>query len=207
MCDNAQLWMWIEATIIRLVDRSHAMLKRSALRHSVIVALLSLPGVCPAETANKASTNIPVTASVSQTCSISTTSAIAFGAYDPIGSNATAALNATGQISVSCSKGATGLTIGMDNGTHVAGTQRQMLGGTAAGLLKYNLYQPPNNTPNTACTFPGSTAWTTTTNGLLTISSAPSMVARAYNVCGTIPGGQDVAADTYTDTVGATINF
>jgi spore coat protein U-like protein len=33
------------------------------------------------------------------------------------------------------------------------------------------------------------------------------MVARVYNVCGSIPGGQDVSADSYTDTVSATINF
>ncbi len=153
------------------------------------------------------STYFPVTASVTQNCSISTSSALAFSSYDPIGTNATAPLNATGQISVACSKGATGLTIGMDNGTHISGSQRQMLGGTAAGMLQYNIFQPPSNTPGAACTFPGTTAWTATGTGLLTLSSAPTKVTRVYSVCGTIPGGQDVSADTYTDTVGATINF
>jgi spore coat protein U-like protein len=95
----------------------------------------------------------------------------------------------------------------MDNGTHVAGAQRQMLGATAANMLQYSIFQPPSNTPSAACTFPGTTAWTATGVGLLTLSSAPSKVTRVFNVCGTIPGGQDVAADTYSDTVSATINF
>jgi spore coat protein U-like protein len=82
-----------------------------------------------------------------------------------------------------------------------------MLGGTAANLLLYNIFQPPNNTPGTACTFPGTTAWTAIGTGLLTLTSAPTKVVRVYNVCGTVPGGQDVAADTYSDTVGASINF
>jgi spore coat protein U-like protein len=95
----------------------------------------------------------------------------------------------------------------MDNGTHVAGSQRQMIGGTSTNLLSYGIFQPPNNAPNTACTFPGTTPWTNVGAGMLTLTSAPAKTARLYNVCGTIPGGQDVAADTYTDIVIATINF
>jgi spore coat protein U-like protein len=41
----------------------------------------------------------------------------------------------------------------------------------------------------------------------LTLTSAPTKVARVYNVCGTIPGGQDVPVDLYTDMVSATLNF
>jgi len=180
------------------------MLLKRSFQLSISIALIASSS---AVFAASASTNIPVSASVSQNCSISTSSALAFAAYDPIGANATAALNATGQISVACSKGATGLTLGMDNGAHVSGTQRQMLGGTAAGMLQYNIFQPPSSAPGTACTFPGSTAWTATGAGMLTLTSAPTKVTRLYNVCGTIPGGQDVAADTYTDTISASINF
>jgi spore coat protein U-like protein len=180
------------------------MFNRSVLHLAFGFTLLIPSGMALAASA---STYIPVSASVSQSCSISTSAALAFSTYDPIGTNATAPLNATGQISVACSKGASGLTIGMDNGTHVAGSQRQMLGGTAASLLQYNIFQPPNNSPNTACTFPGVTAWTAVGAGQLTLTSASAKTARIYNVCGTIPGGQDVAADTYTDTVGATLNF
>ena len=152
-------------------------------------------------------TNIGVSATVSQGCSISTTSALAFGAYDPIGTNATAALNATGQVSVACSKGATGMSIGLDNGTHVVGTQRQMQGALATDILLYNIFQPPPSAPGLACIFPGTTPWTATGAGLLTLTTAPSKVARLYNVCGTIPGGQDATTGSYTDTVIATLNF
>jgi spore coat protein U-like protein len=157
--------------------------------------------------AASASTSVPVSASVSQSCTISTTAALAFAGYDPIGTNAAAALNATGQISVACAKGAKGMTIGMDNGTHFTASQRQMQGASSSGLLKYEIFQPPENTPNTVCTFPGSTAWTNSGKGLFSLPSSTSMVARVYNVCGSIPGGQDVSADSYTDTVSATINF
>ena len=180
------------------------MFKNSVLCLSVVAAISVTPEIVLAATA---STSVPVSANVTQNCAISTSAALAFTTYDPVGVNATVPLNATGQISVTCSKGAVGLTIGMDNGTHVAATQRQMIGVTATNLLQYNLFQPPSNTPGTACTFPGTTAWTTSGTGLLTLTSAPTKVARLYNVCGTIPAGQDVAADTYSDTVGATINF
>jgi spore coat protein U-like protein len=188
------------------------MLKKSILPLSVAAALLlacgaSLAQSTPGGAAASSTTNIAVSATVSQACSISTTAALAFGAYDPTGTNANVALNATGQVSVSCSKGSTGLTIGMNNGTHAVGAQRQMQGATAADLLKYDLFQPPSNVPSTACTFPGVTAWNATGAGLLALSSATTKVARLYNVCGSIPGGQDVSMGAYTDTVIATLNF
>jgi spore coat protein U-like protein len=171
---------------------------------SVAAALMGASGIAFAVTA--ASSPIPVSATVSQACSISTTSALAFGAYDPVGVNASAALNATGQISVTCSRGASGLTVGMGLGSQPVGTQRQMKGGLG-GLLNYNIFQPASNVAGTACTFPGTVPWTETGAGLLTLVAAPSKVARLYNVCGTIPGNQDVAVDGYLDVVSATLNF
>lgn len=180
------------------------MLKKSLLNLLAAAALLSASGIALAASQ---SSNLAVSASVAQNCTIST-SPLAFGAYDPVVAHASAALNASGSVTVACTKGATGLTVGMDNGLHVSGSQRQMLGGTSAGLLDYNLFQPPNSTPGTACTFPGTTAWTNAGAGLLTLTSPASKAGRTYNVCGTIPAGLDVPADaSYTDTVSATINF
>jgi spore coat protein U-like protein len=179
------------------------MFKKYVLGLAVAAALLPASGAVKAA----ATTSIAVSANVSQACSISTVSGIAFGNYDPIGANATAPLNATGSVSVTCSKGAKGLTIGIDLGAQPAGAQRQMKGAAATSLLKYDIFQPPSAVPGTACTFPGTTAWTATGAGLLTLETAPSKAARIYNVCGTIPGGQDVAVETYTDTVTATLNF
>lgn len=177
---------------------------RLIARSSLVAVMLPVSALCFAASAP---TNISVTATVSQGCSISTTAALAFGAYDPIGANATAPLNATGQVSVACSKGATGMTIGMDNGTHVVGAQRQMHGTAATDILLYNIFQPPQGAAGQACTFPGSIAWTATGAGLLTLTTATSKVPRLYNVCGSIPGGQDATTGSYTDTVIATLNF
>lgn len=174
------------------------------LKLTMPVVLVAACGLACAATT--VSTPIPVSATVTQACSISTSSALAFGAYDPIGTHASAPLNQTGQISVTCSKGATGLTVGMGLGIQPVGAQRQMKG-VLLGLLNYNLFQPSSTAASAPCTFPGTIAWTDSGVGLLTLTAAPSKVARLYNVCGTIPGGQDVLVDSYTDTVSATLNF
>jgi spore coat protein U-like protein len=176
---------------------------------SVAYVFFAAPLLCVGELCWAASTpaNIGVSATVSQGCSIKTTSALAFGVYDPIGANSTTPLNATGQVSVACSKGATGMTIGMDNGIHVVGAQRHMQGSLITDVLLYNIFQPPPTAAGLPCAFPGTIAWTTTGAGLLTLTTALSKVARLYNVCGTIPGGQDVTTGNYTDTVIATLNF
>jgi spore coat protein U-like protein len=182
------------------------MLKKFALRLLIVTAILAAPAITLAATATSP---ITVSASVSQTCSITTSNQLAFGTYDPLTTNATAALYATGTLSVACSKSSsTNLTIGLGDGANATSGQRAMLGGgTLPSKLNYNLFQPPSNTPGAACGTPGTIAWTNTGTGLFTIGAPPSKVARLYNVCGQIPGGQDVQVDTYLDTVIATINF
>lgn len=176
------------------------------LNKSLLLVVAALPLASGDVFSASTSANLGVSASVSQNCTISTTP-LAFGPYDPVGTNAVTALNASGNVTVACTMGATGLTVGMGNGVNPSGSQRRMLGGTSAGLLNYNLFQPPNNAAGTACTFPGSTAWDTGA-GVLTLAHAPSKVGRTYNVCGTIPAGLDVPVDaSYTDTVSAAINF
>jgi spore coat protein U-like protein len=180
------------------------MIKKYGFELAVAAALLPLAGDALAATST---TTIAVSANVSQACTITTTAGIAFTTYDPIAANATAALNATGTISVTCSKGAKGLTIGLDAGAQPAGAQRQMKGVAGATLLKYDIFQPPTAVPGVACTFPGVTAWTNAVGGTLALPDAPSKAARLFNVCGTIPGGQDVTVEAYSDTVTATLNF
>ncbi len=178
------------------------MRSRSVLHISLAAALLSCGA--PAFAASTPA-NIAVSANVSTTCTITATP-LAFGDYDPIGVNATTDKTGTGTVSVACAKGASTLTIGMSYGAHVSGTtQRQMLGPLATDLLSYNLFQPASNLPGAAC--PGTIPWTTTSPGLLVLSAAPSNAVRVYNVCGTIPQGQDTAVGAYTDTVIATLNF
>lgn len=175
-------------------------LRLTALALGTAAALAAAPA-----SALTATANLAVSASVAQNCTISTTP-LAFGAYDPVVTNATTDLNGTGSVSVACTKGATGLSIGLGNGQNYSGGTRRMAGG--GDFLGYAIYRPPNNSPGTACSFPGTLAWGTTIGtDTLALTNAASKAPRTYNVCGTIPAGQDVTVATYNDTVVATINF
>jgi spore coat protein U-like protein len=144
---------------------------------------------------------------VNTNCTIST-SPIAFGNYDPIGANQSADMNSIGTITIACVKG-TAPTIGLGLGTYPSGSTRQMQNTTSAGnFLSYELYQPSSTAPNASCSFPGSTVWGDgVTNSLFTAGSAPNRNPRTYNVCGTIPAGQNPLIGVYQDTVVAAVNF
>jgi spore coat protein U-like protein len=150
--------------------------------------------------------NLTVTASVAANCTIST-SALAFGPYDPVVTNAAAALNGSGSVSIACTKGsAPSVTLAL--GSNAVGSQRNMkITGGGTDVLGYQLYQPPNTTPGTACTFPGTTVWDTSVGGTFTPTSPATKASRLYNVCGTVAAGQDVSVGSYSDTVVATVNF
>lgn len=141
-----------------------------------------------------------VTASVAANCKITTTSDVAFGAYDPLG---TGTQNATGSISVACTKGTSSAVVALDNGENYAAGTRQMKGGTTSSMLAYKLFEPSSNAAGATCAY--TTEWNSTNT--LSLTSAPSKAARTYNVCGQIALGQDVAADSYSDLVTATVTF
>jgi spore coat protein U-like protein len=156
--------------------------------------------------AGSAPANLSVTASVAANCTIST-SAVAFGPYDPIVTNAATALNGNGSVTIACTKGSAP-AITLDLGANAVATQRNMkITGGGSDVLGYQLFQPPNTTPGTACTFPGSTVWGTSVAQTFTPTSPASKASRTYNVCGTVSAGQDVNVGSYQDTVVATVNF
>ena len=174
-------------------------LRATAVAFGIATAFAAAPA-----SALTATVNLAVSASVAQNCTIATT-ALAFGAYDPVVANAATDLNANGTVTVACTKGATGLSIGLGNGNNFSSGRRMAGGGD---FLAYGLFQPPNNTPGTACTFPASTAWGTVVGtNTLGLSNSTSKTARTYNICGTVTSGQDVTVASYSDTVVATINF
>jgi spore coat protein U-like protein len=146
--------------------------------------------------------NLGVGSSVAANCTIATAT-VAFGAYDPVIANAAVARTATGSITVACTAGsAPTITLGL--GANAVGAVRKLASG--ADRLNYELYQPPNTTPGTAC---GTltTVWGTSGANIFTPTSPASKVALTYNVCGSIPAGQDVGVGAYSDTVVATVNF
>jgi spore coat protein U-like protein len=143
--------------------------------------------------AQTATTNMSVTASVVNNCSISSPAALAFGAYDPIGVNSSANLDASPlALAVKCTRGAVA-TIGLDTGANAQGTTRRMKSGT--NFLTYEIYTTTART----------TVWNTTNT--VTYTAATSAQTNMA-VFGRIPSGQDVpSGGSYTDTIVATINF
>lgn len=144
--------------------------------------------------ATTATANLNVSATVVSNCTIST-APIDFGAYDPIGANASANLDGTGTVTVACTKGATA-TVGLGLGSNPSGSTRQMSDGSG-NYLSYELYADATH----------STVWGNAGAGLLTPSAAPSKAARNFTVYGRVPANQDVPGGTYGDTVVATVNF
>lgn len=168
------------------------------LKGAVAAVLLGFASMASAATANA---NLAVSATVNTNCTIATTP-VAFGVYDP---NAGAALNATGTVTIGCTKGTNNITIGLGLGSFPSGATRRMDDGSGARLT-YELFQPANNSEGAACTY--TAVWGTTigTNTLAPVQ-APSKATRTYNVCGQMAAGQDPTAGFYSDTVVATVNF
>jgi spore coat protein U-like protein len=152
---------------------------------------------------------LAVTATVDANCTIST-GAVSFGRYESLQVNAKAPLYAAGTVSIACTKGSAP-KITMDLGRNPNGGKRYMAlaAGSvgAADTLNYELYQPPNAAPGTACRFPGTAVWGS--SGTQAFAPGPPLnrTARTYMVCGTIPAGQGVSMGSYADTVVATVNF
>lgn len=149
--------------------------------------------------AGTATGTLSVTASVAQNCLINSPT-LAFGAYDPIVTNATTALSATATATFTCTEGASSVYVTANtgnNGTHATGTTRAMAG-SGSTYLSYDLYTDSGHT----------VVWNTTNSGGHTYAPtfAASQTATA-TVYGQIPAGQNVQVSSYTDSVTMTINF
>lgn len=141
--------------------------------------------------------NLSVTATISANCTIST-SAVAFGAYDPIVTNASSALDGTGTVTTTCTNGsAVTVTLGQgsnaDTGSTDAVPLRQMASG--ANRLAYFLYSDSGRT-----TVWGNTAGTGK-------ADTGTGAASALTVYGRVTAGQNKPTGSYSDTVVATVTF
>lgn len=145
--------------------------------------------------AGTATSNLSVTATISANCTISTT-AVAFGAYDPIVANVSAAKDADGTVVTTCTSGSSPtITLGQGANAATGSTEaipiRQMASGT--NRLGYELYTTAART----------TVWSNT--GVAT--PTPTGTAQTNTVYGRIPGGQNKPTGSYSDTVLATVTF
>jgi len=148
--------------------------------------------------AGTATSEFTVQTTVIPACTIGTTGVI-FDDYDPA---STAALYASGSVAVTCVKG-TAPTVGLNMGTS---TERKMKGTDTsnASVLAYELFKPVAGT--TSCTKNESEIWGSD-DAALALGVAEDISARTFSVCGKLDAGQDVAPDTYTDSITATVNF
>jgi len=86
--------------------------------------------------AQTATANLNISATVNKTCTITTTP-VAFGIYDPVVTNASTPLDATGTVVVTCTKGA-GTRIDLGNGGNfLRGFQRTDTNGKASFTTVY----------------------------------------------------------------------
>jgi spore coat protein U-like protein len=167
--------------------------KSIAIGTALLVTMLAVP--TPPAQATTVTTPLSVTAIVGAVCSL-TTSSVSFGSYDPIVANASSPLNASGSITDTCSNGLTG-TLTLDQGLDPTGAStatvpaRQMRSG--ASVLAYFLYSDSAR----------SNPWGSTGIGI-TGTGATSTPILVY---GQIPGGQNAAPGSYSDTVTVTVTF
>jgi spore coat protein U-like protein len=173
----------------------HTVLKLSVVGALATAGWLDAP---TAEASGSTPANLLCSASVSANCTIST-SPVAFGSYDPISANASAALTTTGGVSVTCTTGASPIiTLGQGitpaSGSVDGAPLRQMLD-ASSDVLAYNLYEGSDHL----------TVWGNT-SGTGQAGTADGTL-HSLTVYGSIPGGQNVPVGTYGDTVVATVSF
>jgi spore coat protein U-like protein len=166
---------------------------------STVLAMACILILCAGSAfAGTATSNLPVSAVVSANCTVTGGAGLAFGAYDPVVTNAAAPLAGSTNISATCTNGSPA-TITLSQGANAAGGStaaaplRQMTVG--GNFLAYSLFQDNANTivwgdtPATGEAYTGTGVSTTVT------------------VFGLVGAGQNVPAGTYTDTVLITITF
>jgi spore coat protein U-like protein len=163
------------------------------MKRTLLIAALmavSIPGFAASKSAN-----LDVSASVAANCTIST-APVAFGAYDPVSTNAATDLVGTGALTVACTKGVPA-TIDLGQGANYLAPSRRMTAGAGA-FLNFALYKDAARTQVWGSTMAGGTTYA---------YNSASKNSVAVTVYGTVPQAQDVPVGSYTDTVVATISY
>jgi len=137
-----------------------------------------------------ATATISVTATVIATCNV-TGGTLAFGSYDVLSATPK---DASLAITASCAKGTTA-TIGLDLGLHASGAIRRMADSTDQHMT-YELYSDAGRT----------TVWGNSGTDLVTYT-ATTYAPNNFTVYGRIPALQNIATNTYSDSITVTVTF
>jgi len=157
------------------------------------LTVLSLAVMARPALAGSTTASLDIGATVDAVCSM-TSSPLNIGTYDATTDSDT---TATGSISYSCSDGTTTASIALDKGTTTGGTisQRLMAGtGSNTDTLEYNIYQDSSH----------ATLWGDGSTGTVETDNNASDTISYYVK---VPDHQYVAADSYSDSVTATLTF
>lgn len=160
---------------------------RSALISAAALAAMVSTG---ANAAN-ATANLGVTITINATCSISAAGGtVAFGSHTSTETN----IATTGSVTAQCTNG-TPYSIGLDNGAHYQGSNRNMLLVSGTDRIAYGLFLDAAH----------QNAWSAT-GASSTHSSTGTGLSQVITVYGLVPAA-NVPAGDYTDTVVATITY
>jgi spore coat protein U-like protein len=155
---------------------------------ALVLAVISVATV--PLTASTSTATLTVTATVAAECTVGAAT-LAFGAYSTLGSSN---LDQSTSFNVACTSG-TSATIGLNLGSNASGSTRRLANG-GGGFLTYELYSDSGR----------STVWGNS-GGALVNYSASSNAAEAFTVYGRIPGAQNAAIGSYSDSVTITVTF
>lgn len=173
------------------------------LRTLVITGAAALPLAIAAIPAHAGTTTgtFQVTATVVNSCVINSAGNLAFGSYNPLSATAT---TGSSVISVNCTKG-DAYTIALNDGLYgTSDTTRAMSDGATPtpDKLAYQLYTDSGYTK----------VWNSTCGGSNNCGSGTGAGpgagnAQTYTVYGQITAGQNVPANSYSDTITLTVTF
>jgi spore coat protein U-like protein len=170
---------------------------------AAVIACLCFAGSSWAQSVTQ---TLQVTTHVKESCVINSTGNLAFPDYNPLSPTAQ---TGNGSVTMTCTKGSNGVTVGVDNGLHVAGSQRNMVGAVGGESLAYNLFQPDTFGAGGIAT---ATAFGPGTFPVSSLAFTSGLSAVLVKIFGSIPASQDVTGQSglgnaFTDTVTATVAF
>jgi spore coat protein U-like protein len=151
--------------------------------------------------------SITVSATVGDACNITVNGDVAFGSYDGVNTNATAALDAATTITAQCNSGSSAridLNTGANGDSNLLNPARAMrINDSAAEApgLSYNLYK---DTARLYKFGKGGTGGATDQGGLDLATDGSSMTVNVY---GRMAAGQVVPAGNYVDTVTVSVFY
>jgi spore coat protein U-like protein len=165
----------------------------------------------PARAAGSVNQTFNATASVAAKCVMSSIGDLAFGAYDPVVTNASTGLTGNTTFTLTCTRNSLpviSLSLANNFGGNIAGKRSMNNGSSGAGnFLSYDLFVP-NGVGGPGTANPSAAYWGDGTSGTSLFSpSVPDINAQTITIFGTVLPGQDVATGTYSDSVIATVNF